>query len=106
MLSESGDPASAVALAAAKAPAFNTKTLRHNPKFDELYGGNRSGAEAEAELRKALRNHTSGFVEDTVVPSAVFEQQYNDFNATKVAEAPSGQLFGEVQGMKISTHVM
>ena len=99
VLSESGDPTSAVALRTEKAPAFNTKTLKYNPKYEDLYGGNRGGSEAEEQLRKALRNHTSGFVEDTSVPSAIFEQQYNDFNSTKVAETPGGQRFGDVQGM-------
>jgi hypothetical protein len=97
-LSDTGDIASAVAVRAAKQQSLNTKILKHNPKYEELYGGDRGGEQGLVELRKALRNHTSGFVEDTAVPSAIFEQQYNDFNATKTAEAPSGQQFGEVSG--------
>lgn len=104
-LTDGGDVASALAVRAERAPDFNTRTLKHNPKYEDLYGGDRAGEQATAELRKALRNHTSGFVEDTALPSAVFEQQYNEFNANKTAEAPSGQRFGEFTGMSLPSLV-
>jgi hypothetical protein len=95
VLLETGEIATAEAVRASRQPALSTKVLRHNPKYEDLYEGDRGGEQGLAEVKKALRNHTSGFVEDTVVPSAIFEQQYNDFNATRAAEAPSGQRFGE-----------
>ena len=74
----------------AKTPAMNACTLRYNPKVEQLYGGERADSRA---VHEAIRNHTSGHVEDAGLPSAVFEQQYNAFHATGRVDAPDGRQF-------------
>ena len=74
----------------AQAPGVSARSLRYNPTFDELYGGERSNAQA---VQDAIRNHTGGHVEDASVPSAVFEEQYHTFHARGAAADPSGRAF-------------
>lgn len=94
VLADDGELVSSDVVAAQTAANIGKRVLQYNPTLDELQGA--QGGDNAATTEASLRNHRSGFVEDTAVPGAIFDMQYNQFNSRGVAEDPHGSIFGDV----------